>query len=100
MQTESDACVHIRMFPATNRRRVDRLGRVGVPAKVRRELGIELGEDVNVTAEGDHIVLERRRPKCLFCSAPFPGLEYKGTVICSDCATELRHRANGATRTE
>ncbi|HEY8415339.1 MAG TPA: AbrB/MazE/SpoVT family DNA-binding domain-containing protein, partial [Thermaerobacter sp.] len=51
-------------------RRVDHLGRVVVPTAVRRELGLTPGTPIAISVNGEDIVLERYRPRCVFCREP------------------------------
>ena len=47
-------------------RKVDHLGRVVIPVEFRRLLGIQDGDEVEVTMDGDRLVLARVDPACVF----------------------------------
>jgi transcriptional pleiotropic regulator of transition state genes len=44
-------------------RKIDDLGRVVIPAEMRHVLGVKEGDQLEITLEGDHIVVRPRLPK-------------------------------------
>ena len=70
-------------------RRIDHLGRIVVPSEYRKTFGIAEGDLIDMTVEGDAIVLRRVHPGCIFCaSAADLGL-FRGHLVCAGCAREL-----------
>jgi transcriptional pleiotropic regulator of transition state genes len=47
------------------------------------------GDPVEILVSGDHILLERYRPKCVFCGEMNGVTEYKEKHICSTCMKEM-----------
>ncbi|MNC24347.1 hypothetical protein D3C81_1278190 [compost metagenome] len=47
------------------------------------------GDPVEILVQGDHIILERYRPKCVFCGSMEGVSEYKERFICSACLSEM-----------
>lgn len=43
-------------------RKIDDLGRVVIPAEMRRVLGVQEGDQLEITLEGDHIAIRPRIP--------------------------------------
>lgn len=43
-------------------RRIDDLGRVVIPAEMRRTLGINEGDELEISLEGDHVEIRPRFP--------------------------------------
>jgi transcriptional pleiotropic regulator of transition state genes len=43
-------------------RKIDDLGRVVIPAEMRRVLGVEEGDQLEITLEGDHVAIRPRIP--------------------------------------
>ena len=43
-------------------RKIDDLGRVVIPAEMRRSLGVAEGDDLEILLEGDHIAIRPRFP--------------------------------------
>ena len=50
-------------------RKVDGLGRVVLPVEVRRTLGIDVGDLVDVAVEEGHVVLRKVERGCTFCGS-------------------------------
>lgn len=73
-------------------RKVDELGRIVLPIELRRNLGIEDGDSLEIYMEGDKVVLKKHENACLFCGTDRNLVTYKGKVICDGCIRELnRH---------
>ena len=70
-------------------RNIDELGRVVVPKELRKKLGIENTDPVEIYADGDKIVLMRYTPVCHFCGSDCDVLEFKGKTVCSACVKAL-----------
>jgi transcriptional pleiotropic regulator of transition state genes len=70
-------------------RKVDQLGRVVLPKSLRKRYQMNEGEPVEILVQGDHIMLEKYRPKCVFCSSPEKVMEYKEKHICASCMEEM-----------
>jgi AbrB family transcriptional regulator, transcriptional pleiotropic regulator of transition state genes len=68
------------------RRKVDDLGRVVIPASIRRSLGIREGDAVEVTVDGERVILAKPRDACVFCGREDEGLEtFRGRLLCREC---------------
>ena len=48
-------------------RKVDDLGRVVVPAEMRKSFGIREGDYLDISVEEDRIILSKRQDACVFC---------------------------------
>jgi transcriptional pleiotropic regulator of transition state genes len=71
-------------------RKVDELGRVVIPIELRRTLGIEIKDALEIYVEGEHIIFKKYQPACLFCDSAANVHNYKGKLICNDCLEELK----------
>jgi AbrB family transcriptional regulator, transcriptional pleiotropic regulator of transition state genes len=72
------------------RRKVDDLGRVVIPAGIRRSLGIREGDPVEVSVEGERVVLAKPRDACVFCGREEERLTpFRGRLVCRDCLGSL-----------
>ena len=49
------------------KKKVDNLGRIILPAEVRRDLGIQVGEELNLDVDDGKIILSRQSSKCAIC---------------------------------
>jgi transcriptional pleiotropic regulator of transition state genes len=79
-------------------RKIDELGRIVLPSELRRVFGIREGEELEISVDGERVILQKRSDLCLFCGAETPGLEYKGRRLCESCARELAERAGAEVR--
>ena len=72
-------------------RKVDELGRVVIPIELRRTLGIEEKDALEIYVDGEHIILKKYEPACIFCDDARDVIMYKGKNICKKCLEELKH---------
>lgn len=52
------------------------------------------GDPVEILVQGDHIILERYRPKCVFCGSMDEVSEFKERSICSQCLNDMSQLQN------
>ncbi len=71
-------------------RRIDELGRVVLPVELRRTLGLEVKDPVEIFMEDDAIVLRKYEPTCIFCGSARNVTPYRGKLVCGDCRRHLR----------
>ncbi len=69
--------------------KVDRLGRIVIPVKVRRMFDLGENSPLELFIEDDKIVLKKYLPQCVFCGNSDNLKEYKGNHICKYCLEEL-----------
>lgn len=70
-------------------RKVDQLGRIVLPKSLRKRYNMNEGDPVEILVEGDHIILGKYRPRCVFCSSTEQVSEYKAKPICQSCISEM-----------
>ncbi len=70
-------------------RKVDELGRVVIPIELRRTLGIEIKDALEIFVEGEQIILKKYEPACVFCGNADHIKQYMGKNICKDCSTKI-----------
>lgn len=66
-------------------RRVDELGRIVLPIELRRTLGIEIKDGMELYVEGESIILHKYVPACMFCGNAEEVQQYKGKLVCREC---------------
>ena len=71
-------------------RKVDELGRVVIPIELRRTLNIEEKDSLEIYVDGEHIILKKYEPACIFCGNAKDITVYKGKNICPSCMAELK----------
>jgi AbrB family transcriptional regulator, transcriptional pleiotropic regulator of transition state genes len=77
------------MKPAGVVRKVDQLGRIVLPKSLRKRYLMNEGDPVEILVQGDHIILERYRPKCVFCGNMDQVSDFKERHICGACLEEM-----------
>ena len=71
-------------------RNIDELGRIVVPKEIRKKLGIENTDPVEIYVEDEKIILKKYQPACHFCGSVDNITEFKDKKICSTCIKALR----------
>ncbi len=70
-------------------RKVDELGRVVLPIELRRTLGIEVKDSLEIYVDGSQIILKKYEPACIFCGNAKDVLSIKGKNICRSCLRDI-----------
>lgn len=70
-------------------RKVDELGRIVLPIEMRRTLGIDRKDPLEMYVDRDTIILKKYEPACVFCGKGKDGVEFQGKIICRDCIKAL-----------
>lgn len=73
-------------------RKVDELGRIVLPIELRRTLGIEEKDRIEIFVDGESIILRKYQPACLFCDNAKDIINYKGKNICPDCIRAMNEK--------
>ena len=71
-------------------RKVDELGRVVIPIELRRNLGIAEKDALEIYVDGEHIILKKYEPACIFCDDARDITVYKGKNICQECMDDIK----------
>ena len=66
-------------------RKVDELGRIVLPIEMRRTLGIDVKDSLEMYTEKDIIILRKYSPACVFCGNTKDNIDYKGKRVCIEC---------------
>jgi AbrB family transcriptional regulator, transcriptional pleiotropic regulator of transition state genes len=78
-------------------RKIDELGRIVLPSELRRVFGIHEGDELEISVNGEQVILQKRQDLCLFCSAEAPSIDYKDRKLCEACASEIGGMTNKST---
>ena len=72
-------------------RKVDELGRVVIPVELRRTLGINEKDALEIYVENDRIILRKYEPAtaCVFCGSEEKLSLFHNKSICSGCRHDL-----------
>jgi transcriptional pleiotropic regulator of transition state genes len=74
-------------------RKIDELGRIVLPSEIRRVFGIHEGDELDISVEGEKVILEKRQDLCLFCGAESPAVLFKERRVCESCVREMGEAA-------
>lgn len=70
-------------------RRIDDLGRIVLPIELRKKMGIEQRDAIEIYVDGDRVILKKHETECIFCGSKKDISEYKGKNICGACIKNL-----------
>jgi AbrB family transcriptional regulator, transcriptional pleiotropic regulator of transition state genes len=70
-------------------RKIDELGRIVLPSEIRKVFAIHEGDELDISVEGETVILQKRQDLCLFCGAESPSVVFKGRRVCESCVREM-----------
>jgi transcriptional pleiotropic regulator of transition state genes len=70
-------------------RKVDDLGRIVLPAEMRRMFGIRSGDELEISVDSGAIMLRKVEARCVFCDSLDGLREFRGKRLCESCARDL-----------
>lgn len=70
-------------------RKVDELGRVVLPIELRRNMGIEIKDSLEIFVKEDVIILKKYEPSDVFTGTMEDLIDYKGKKISKQTIIEL-----------
>lgn len=68
---------------------MDGLGRIVIPAEMRRAMDIEPGDEVVIGFEDGAVILRSAGAACVFCGSASQVGGFRGRGVCSDCRDQL-----------
>jgi transcriptional pleiotropic regulator of transition state genes len=74
-------------------RKVDELGRIVLPSELRRVFAIREGDELEISVDGEKVILQKRQDVCTFCGGAEPPIDYKGRRVCENCVSDLATKA-------
>ena len=72
-------------------RKVDELGRIVLPAEMRKIFDINEKDAVEIFTKDDMIVLKKWEAVCIFCGSQLELKMFKDKNICAKCAKESKN---------
>ncbi|OLN34071.1 Transition state regulatory protein AbrB [Desulfosporosinus metallidurans] len=70
-------------------RKVDELGRIVLPIELRRTLGIDEKDALEIYVDQEKIILKKYEPACVFCGNASYNQLFHGKNVCRECATAM-----------
>lgn len=74
-------------------RKVDELGRIVIPIELRRTLGIDEKDAMEIYVDNEKIILKKYEPACIFCGNASEVKHFRGKLVCKNCAMEIYEHA-------
>jgi len=71
-------------------RKIDELGRIVLPAEMRRVFNINIKDPVEIYTEDNMIILRKYDAVCIFCGSSSDVKAFKEKEICLKCAEDLK----------
>lgn len=80
-------------MPFSTSRRVDALGRIVLPAELRRSMAIAEGDRLDVREDDGTIVLSKHEPACVLCGNGDQLVQHRKHFVCRGCLVVLNANA-------
>ena len=74
-------------------RRVDELGRIVLPKELRKAMGIEIRDALEIFTDQDKIILQKYQPCCIFCGNDDDMIYFNNKRVCKACLEKMREMA-------
>lgn len=71
-------------------RKVDDLGRIVIPIELRRTLGVDIKDSIEIFVDGDYIMLKKYEPTCIFCGNGKEIQRIHDKNVCSECIEKIK----------
>lgn len=71
-------------------RRIDPLGRLVLPAKLRNMMQIDEETPLEIFTDGNYIILKKYSPSCIFCGKGERLKNFMGKRVCASCLIEIK----------
>jgi len=76
-------------------RKVDELGRIVLPIELRRTLGIDVKDPLEIYVDQEKIILKKYEPACVFCGNATNNQLFHGKNVCRECAMAMGETVSG-----
>ncbi|AIQ73402.1 MULTISPECIES: AbrB/MazE/SpoVT family DNA-binding domain-containing protein [Paenibacillus] len=70
-------------------RKVDELGRIVIPIELRRTMGIDIKDPLEIFVDAEKIILRKYEPTCIFSGSSENLINFKGKMVSKDVLDEL-----------
>lgn len=74
-------------------RKIDPLGRLVIPKEIRRELHLNELDQVEMTVDGECVIIRKYQNSCCLCGSAQPELldEINGKKLCKNCILTIKN---------
>ena len=70
-------------------RRLDGLGRIGIPKEIRDKFDIKEKTKVDISVLGSKIIMQKCEDSCFICNSNKYLIEFQNKLICKNCILKL-----------
>lgn len=70
-------------------RKLDPLGRIVIPAEIRKILGINDGDSLEIAKVNNEVVVRKYNKGCIFCGNNDGILKFRDVSVCGECKKAL-----------
>ena len=70
-------------------RKIDELGRIGLPIEMRHTMHIEPRDSMEIFVDGNSIILRKYEQECIFCGSTKKVSVFKDRYVRENCRKEL-----------
>lgn len=71
-------------------RKIDELGRIVIPIDIRRKLGVNNGESLEISLQNDTVILKKHHENCIFCFSNEGLVPFEGKMVCEKCIAKIK----------
>ena len=71
-------------------RKVDNLGRIVIPIEIRRAHSIDIKDPLEISLDGDLIVLRRQTTNCALCGSKTAERKVGDKYLCAECIKRIK----------
>lgn len=71
-------------------RKVDELGRIVLPKELRKAMGIEIRDALEIFTDNERIILQKYQPSCIFCNNADDVVYFQDKRVCMECLSKLK----------
>lgn len=73
-------------------RKIDELGRIVIPMEIRKELNINIKDRMEISKEGNSIILKKYENRCVFCGKLKPEYNFEEKKLCKNCLENIKNK--------
>ena len=70
-------------------RAIDEVGRIVLPKELRATMDLNTKDELDISVEGDRIILRKIQPSCIFCGNSENLVIFEENKICQNCVEKI-----------
>ena len=75
-------------------RAIDEVGRIVLPKELRATMDLNTKDELDISVEGDRIILKKIQPSCIFCGNSENLALFNENKLCQSCIAEIAKLKN------